>query len=188
MKNLILVVALCAPLSAGTVPRFDVPPQHGEPYWFKTYSTAPYKEIWTAELVVKNLEKEMPKIVAAIEKGGGTLTQPLWNTASSRTEKSQQMTFSVPGKKVKTLMKSLRKLAEIPEPVVRPQGAPIPIDEIRAKIKQVMKERSEHAAELARVPAAAAAQEEILEHLLLVEEVVERTDTEIRINALVRQK
>jgi len=46
----------------------------------------------------------------------------------------------------------------------------------------------EHAAELAKVPAAAAAEEEILEHLLMVEEVGARVVTEARFNLTVRQK
>jgi hypothetical protein len=188
MNISILVAALCAPISAAPAPSFDVAPQHAEPYWFKTYSTAPYKEIWTAELVVKNLEQGLPKIVAAIEKDGGALTQALAISASSKTEHSQQIVCSVPGKKAKALVESLRKLGELAVPVVRPQGAPIPIGEVRAKIALMMKEKSEHAAELTKVPAAAAAEEEILEHLLLVEEVAERTDAEIRVNLLVRQK
>jgi hypothetical protein len=188
MKKLILLVALCAPLSAATGPSFDVAPTPGEPYWFKTYSTAPYKEIWSAELVVKNLDGELPKIVAAIQKNGGSLDQPPSNSASSRTAETQQLIVSVPGKKSKGVMKALRKLGRLADPVVRPQGVPIPIAEIRAKINLIMKEKSEHAKDLAKVPSAAAAQEEILEHLLLVEEVYQRTDTEIRVNLLVKQK
>jgi hypothetical protein len=51
-----------------------------------------------------------------------------------------------------------------------------------------LKEKSEHGVDLARVPAAAAAEEEILEHLLMVEEVAQRAETEIRFNLLLRQK
>jgi hypothetical protein len=188
MKTILLIAALCSPLSAATVPSFDVAPRNGEPYWFKSYSTAPYKEIWSAELTVKNLDAGLPKIVEAIQKNGGVLDQPPSNSASSVTEHTQQLILSVPGKKSKGLVKALRKLGTMFDPTIRPQGAPIPIDEIRSKISVLMKEKSEHAADLAKVPAAAAAEEEILEHLLLVSEVAERTDTQIRVNLLVKQK
>ena len=188
MKIFILIAALCAPLSAATVPSFDVAPRSGEPYWFKTYSTAPYKEIWSAELTVKNLDAGLPKVVEAIQKSGGVLDQPPSNSASSATEHTQQLILSIPGKSSKGLVKALRKLGTMFDPMIRPQGAPIPVGEIRSKIDAIMKEKSEHAAELAKVPAAAAAEEEILEHLLLVAEVADRTDTQIRVNLLVKQK
>ena len=85
-------------------------------------------------------------------------------------------------------LKSLRALGEMADPAVRPMGVPIPIDEVRAKIAVMMKEKTDRAAELARVPAAAAAEEEILEHLLMVEELTQRSVVEVRFNLLVRQK
>lgn len=188
MKTFLIGLLLAAPASAATAPRADFIPHPGEPYWFKTYSTAPYKEIWTGELVVKDLESALPKLVAAVETGGGVLTQPLATFVSSREEHTQQLAFSTSGKHAKSLLKVLRKFGTMEPPAVRPVGLPIPLDEIRAKIKVIMKEKSDHAAELAKVPSAAAAQEEILEHLLMVEEVAERTDTDVRVNLTLRQK
>jgi hypothetical protein len=52
----------------------------------------------------------------------------------------------------------------------------------------MMKEKSEHGTDLARVPAAAAAEEEILEHLLMVEELASRVVVEVRFNLTVRLK
>jgi hypothetical protein len=185
MRRLLAAVLLCAPAAAGAL---DAAPSGGQPYWFKFYSTAPYAEIWTGELVVKDADRALPKVVEAVEKSGGKLSQPLSTFAGSAKDHQQQLTFSIPGKKTKALLKAMRKLGTLAEPAVRPMGAPIPLDEVRAKIDKMMKERTEHAAELAKVPAASAAEEEILEHLLMVEEVAQRTDTEVRFNLLVRQK
>jgi len=188
MIIILLAVLLFGPARAAVTAVDLGAPKPSEPYWFKVYSTAPYKEFWTGELTVKNLEKDLPKAVAAIEKGGGKLTQPLANFVSSTTDKSQQMTFTLSLKNAKSLLKPLRKLGALADPAVRPTGAPIPMDEIGAKIDVLLKEKTEHAAELAAVPAAAAAEEEILEHLLMVEEVARRTDTEVSFNLLVKQK
>jgi hypothetical protein len=160
----------------------------GEPYWFKTYSTAPYKESWTGELVVKDLARDLPALVEKIQAGGGALTQPLGNFVSSRSDASQQLSFSVPSKGAKPLLAAMRKLGTMADPTVRALGVPIPLAEVQAKIKVMMKEKTDHAAALAQVPAAAAAEEEILEHLLLVEDVAKRTETVVLFNLLVRQK
>jgi hypothetical protein len=160
----------------------------GNPYWFKTYSTAPYKEIWTGDLALKDFAKDLPKVVKAIEANGGVLTQPLGNLVASKKDSSQQLTFSLPRDHAAALLKSLRKLGDMPEPAVRSVGVPIPLDEVRAKIAVMMKEKSEHGADLARVPAAAAAEEEILEHLLMVEELGARVVVEARFNLTVSQK
>ena len=195
------VVALLASFAAAKprlVPAVPAPAQApapqlegahtGNPYWFKTYSTAPYKEIWTGDLVLKNFASDMPKAVKAIEANGGALTQPLGNLVASKKDSSQQLTFSLPRDNAKALLKALRRLGDMPDPAVRSMGVPIPLDEVRAKIAVMMKEKSEHGADLARVPAAAAAEEEILEHLLMVEELGARVVVEARFNLTVSQK
>ncbi|MFI5362838.1 MAG: hypothetical protein ACHQ49_12770 [Elusimicrobiota bacterium] len=163
-------------------------PGAGEPYWFKTYSTAPYAEIWTGDLALKHFARDLPKIVKAIENNGGALTQPLANFVSSQKDQTQQLSFSLPRDRAQALLKAFRTMGDMAEPAVRPMGTPIPIKEVRAKIDVMMKEKTDHGAELARVPAAAAAEEEILEHLLLVEELSSRAVSELRFNLLVRQK
>lgn len=160
----------------------------GSPYWFKTYSTAPYMEIWSGSLALKNFSRDLPKVVKAIEASGGALTQPLGNFVANTKDKTQQLAFSLPKDSAPNLLKSLRKLGDMPEPLVRATGAPIPLKEVRAKIAVMVKEKTDHAAELAKVPAAAAAEEEILEHLLMVEEVGARTVVEVRFNLTVSQK
>jgi hypothetical protein len=199
--NALLAVVLLA-VSASAAPQL-VPAQNsptpapapqlegahtGTPYWFKTYSTAPYKEIWTGDLALKNFDRDLPKAVKAIEANGGVLTQPLENFVSSQKGKTQQIVFSVPRDHAKALLKSFRALGDMPEPRTQTMGAPIPLAEVRAKIDVMMKEKSDHAADLARVPAAAAAEEEILEHLLMVEDVASHFVNEVRFDLTVRQK
>jgi len=187
MRILLIALALCAPAFAEEAVPFNASQLPG-PYWFRVYSTAPYLEIWSAEISVKDFDKDEAKIVAAVEKNGGALTAPLSAFIASRTEHSQQIVFSVPGKKTKAVIKALRKVGEMADPSITPQGSRIPLAEVRAKIDTLMKEKTQHAAELAKVPAAAAAEEEILEHLLLVEEVGKRPDVDVRLNLLVKQK
>ena len=160
----------------------------GQPYWFRIYSTSPHKEVWTGELALKDFAKGLPKSLAAIEANGGALTQPLANFVSSKKDQTQQISFSLPRKNGKALLKSFRALGDIAEPAVRPLGAPIPLEEVKAKIAVMMKEKTDHGADLARVPAAAAAEEEILEHLLMVEEVAQRAETSVRFNLTLRQR
>lgn len=182
-----LAVALLATF-ASAAPKRPSGFRAGEPYWFKTYSTAPCAEIWTGTLALKDFATGLPKVVKAIEANKGVLTQPLVNFVSSQKDRSQQIIFSLPRQNTKPLLKSFRALGDMAEPAARPVGVPVPLDEVRAKIALMMKEKTDHAAELARVPAAAASEDEILAHLLLVEELAARTVVEVRFNLLVRQK
>ena len=190
MKALALVVlaavsASAAPAKPAAAPKLEG--KHGgAPYWFKTYSTAPYKEIWTGELSLENYADGLPKAVVAISANGGVLTQSLDTFVSS--PQSHQLSFSLPRANAAALLKALRKLGDIPEPATRMMGVPIPVEEVRAKIDVMMKEKVDHAADLARVPAAAAAEEEILEHLLLVENVASRVNAEVLFNLTAKQK
>ena len=192
---LLAVSAAAHPQLEPAVPTKKAPPSPqlqgahtGNPYWFKTYSTAPYAEIWTGDLALKNFADGLPKVLKAIEANGGALTQPLGNFVSNTKDQTQQLTFSLPRDNAKALLKALRKLGDMPEPAARTMGVPIPLEEVRAKIAVMMKEKTDRAAELARVPAAAAAEEEILEHLLMVEELAERVVVDVRFNLTVRQK
>lgn len=188
MTRALLVSAAFVLLGAAAPVPSSAPPRPGEPYWFKTYSTAPYKEFWTAELTVKDFPRDLPKALGAIEKAGGKLTQPIGNFAASRKDEVQQLSFTLPLKSAKELLKPLRRLGELAEPHVRAAGAPIPLAEVKTKIDLLMKEKTAHAAELAKTPATSAAAEEILEHLLLVEEVARHTDTEVLFDLQVRRK
>jgi hypothetical protein len=155
------------------------------PYWMKTYSLAPYRETWSGELAVKKLDASLPKLVAAVEKGGGRLTQPLANFVGSPTE--QQISWTVPQKKSKALLAAVRKLGKLPDPAVRPNGAAIPLDEVREKLARLTKEKTENQVALAQTPAAAEAVDEMIEHLANVEAVGRSTDGEVLWNLTVKE-
>lgn len=162
-----------------------VPASHAKPYWLKTYSLAPYRETWSGELAVKELDAILPKVVAAIEKGGGRLTQPLANFAGADTE--QQLSLTVPLKRAKSLLAALRKLGKAADPAVRPYGAIIPFEEVREKLARLTKEKSANQAALAQTPAAAEALDEMIEHLANVEAVARSTDGEVLWNITVKE-
>lgn len=170
-------------LVVGTAAQAAAP--RAEPYWLKTYSVTPYRETWTAELSVKKLDAALPKIVAAVEKDGGRLVQPLENFVASATE--QQLSVIVPLKKSKALLKALRRLGKAADPAVRPHRAPVPLDEVREKLAALSKEKSEKWGALAQTPVAAAAVDEMIEHLTRVEAVSRATEPEALWNLTVKE-
>lgn len=176
MIKALLLFAVCA--SAAPAP-------HARPYWLKIYSLAPYRETWTGDLAVKKLDAALPKIVSAVEKEGGRLTQPLANFVGSKSE--QQLSFTVPYKKSKALLASLRKLGKAENPAVRPNGEMIPLDEVRAKLARLTSEKNEKWGALAQTPAAAEAVDEMIEHLANVEAVARATDGEVLWNITVKE-
>lgn len=176
MKAALLLLA--ASVSAAPAPR-------AKPYWLKTYSLAPYHETWSGDLAVKKLDAALPKVVAAVEKSGGRLSQPLASFAGASTE--QQLSLTIPRKKAKGLLQSLRKLGACSDPAVRPNGTPIPLDEVREKLARLTKEKTGNAVAFARVPAAAEAVDEMIEHLANVEAVARSTDGEVLWNLTVRE-
>ena len=175
-------VALSTP--AATAPGSVV--TAGAPYWLKAYSTEPYQEYWTGALTVKDLAADLPRVLKAAEKEKSPLAQDLKTFASSR--KQQQLVFLVPSARGKSLLKRLRKLGDLPEPDMRTLGSKLPLDEIRAKIDRLMKERTERNAELQRLPVALEIEEEVLERLVLVEEVAKQEGGSVHFNLLVQQR
>ncbi len=161
------------------------PAPHAKPYWLKTYSLAPYRETWNGELAVKKLDATLPKIVAAVENGGGRLTMPLAQFVGSATE--QQLSLIVPQKKSKPLLAALRKLGKAPDPAVRSSGAPIPLEEVREKLARLTKEKTASAVALGQTPAAAEIIDELIEHLANVEAVARATDGEVLWNVTVKE-
>ena len=174
LASLLLAVAAAA-----------APAPQARPYWLKTYAQSPYRETWSGELTVKTLAAAMPKVVAAVEKGGGRLTQPLTLFAGSATE--QQLSLSVPQKKAEALLKALRKLGKAADPAVRPFGPPVPLDEVREKLARLTKEKSEKWGALAQTPAAAEAVDEMIEHLTGVEAAARSTDGDVLWNITVKE-
>lgn len=158
------------------------------PYWFKNYPLSPYQETWTGEISVPDFPRDLPKVLKAIEKAGGTLTQPVENLASSKKDQIQQLIFAIPRSGAVKSLKALRKIGELPAPAVRISEGLVPLEEVKKKIDLLMKERAEHGVDLAKVPASAAASQEILEHLLLVEEVTKTAKEKVLFNLQVRTK
>jgi hypothetical protein len=186
---LCLTLSLCVPavfVSAETPPPEAFNPHSGNPYWLRIYSTAPYREFWTGELTLKRYSRSLPKVVAAIKAAHGELVAPVSEQVSSREHESQQLSFSLSKKSAERLLKRLRRLGRLPAPSVRRAGVPIPLAEVNEKIRLLTKEKSANAAALAKMPAISAATEEILDHLLMVREVAERTDAEVRFDLLVK--
>lgn len=177
-----LLLAAALPARAATAP---APVARPRPYWMKSYSLAPYRETWSGDLSVKKLDAALPKVVSAVEKNGGKLTQPLKNFAGSSTE--QQLSLTVPLKKSKGLLAALRKLGAGLDPAVRPAGAPIPLDEVREKLGKLTKERTENPVAFAQTPVAAEAVDEMIEHLANVEAVARSTDGEVLMNLTIRE-
>ncbi|MBI2385522.1 MAG: hypothetical protein HYV14_05845 [Elusimicrobia bacterium] len=180
MKTLALVFLAAAAAAAVAAP---VP--HGKPYWLKTYSQSPYRETWSGDLAVKKLDAALPKVVAAVEKSGGRLTQPLALFAGSSTE--QQLSFIVPQKSAKALLQEMRKLGKAADPAVRPHAAPVPLDEVREKLARLTRERAGSKAAFASAPATAEAVDEMIEHLTFAEAVASSTDGEVLWNLTVKE-
>ncbi|MEK7858891.1 MAG: hypothetical protein AAB320_07075 [Elusimicrobiota bacterium] len=155
--------------------------------WLRTYSLAPYKEHWALDAEVKDLSKDLPKLLKAFAKAGAVLTQPLEQFPASKTEGSQQLSFHTSALGGQAALKALQKIAKAAPPRVRYTAEPVPLAEVKDKISKLMVERKEHGAALAKTPATSALAEEMLEHLLTVESVRERTDNEVLINVTVRQ-
>lgn len=189
MKALLLLAALAAaqpPVAPTTpAPALDFLPARKEPNWLKAYPVTPFREFWTGNLDVKSLDKAVTEIVKAAEKAGASLTQPLNAYVSS--EKSKQLSLSIPRKKAPAFLKTLRKLGALPDPQVQ-AGLPRPDEkELRAKIDRLIKERVEKKAHLAQVPASAEAADEILEQLLNAEALLKRTQDAVLLNLTVRE-
>ncbi|MDP3542492.1 MAG: hypothetical protein Q8T11_08500 [Elusimicrobiota bacterium] len=161
------------------------PAPHAKPYWLKTYSQTPYRETWRGELTVKKLDEALPKVVAAVEGGGGRLVQPLENFVRSASE--QQLSLVVPLKNSKALLKALRKLGQSADPSVRPYAPPVPLDEVREKLSALKKEKEEKWGALAQTPVAAAAVDELIEHLTAVEAAARSVEPEVLWNLTVKE-
>lgn len=189
MNALLLLASLAAaqpPVApATTAPSQDFLPARREPNWLKPYPVTPFREFWTGSLEVKSLDKAVKELVAAAEKAGASLTQPLNAYISS--EKTKQLSLSVPQKKAPELLKTLRKLGVMADPQVQ-AGLPRPDEkELRGKIDRLIKERVEKKSALAQVPATAEASEELLEQLLNAEALLKRTQDSVLLNLTVRE-
>lgn len=154
--------------------------------WLKTYALQPYREIWSGPIEVKKLDAALPKLVAAVEKGGGKLTQPLANFPGTPDE--QQISILVPLPAAKPLLKELRKLGKVEDPLVRRMRDPTPLPEVREKLGSLLKERAEQSLPFTQMPASAALVDALIEHLSAVIAVETSGGTEVLWNIVVREK
>jgi len=156
------------------------------PYWLKIYSLIPYSEEWTPNLKVKNLQKDLPRILKVFEKNGGALTVPLQNSAAGA--KSQQLSYKLSDKAGREALAGLKKFSSFNEPRVRLAAESTPLAEVKAKIEKLMPERAAHAKELAGMPAISGIADELLEHLLLVESIAKKKEMQVLLNITVEEK
>lgn len=177
MTALALLVALTA--AAAPAPR-------AKPYWIKNYPMTAYRETWTSELAVKKADDAMPKVVAAVEKEGGRLTQPLSNFVASAD--ARQIMFVVPLAKAKGALAAFKKLGKTTEPSVRPQGTPVDAKELRGKLEKLAKEKEDNPVAFAQVPLTTEVVDELLEHLKNAEAVERTAPSEVLWNLTVRDK
>ena len=157
------------------------------PYWLQSYAPPAYHEILNAELEVKSLDA-VEKIVAAIQKNGGKLTQPLAVFARSDKYGEQQLSFELERAKAPALLKALRKVGRLSEPVSRPAGEIVPLDEVRRKLARLSREKAEKGALLAQLPATAEAVDELIASLSTVEAEVQTAEGRELWNVTVRAR
>lgn len=157
-------------------------------YWLKTYSLSPFKEHWTVTVAVKDLGRDLPRIRDEFSKVKAQLRQSFENYATSKAERSQQLSYRLSGPAAKTILKKLKKMGAVDQALVRPELDLPPLDEVKAKIGKLIAVKKNHAALLKRMPDVAAIVDEILEHLLFVEHLQEDDGSAVLLNITVRQK
>lgn len=155
--------------------------------WLKVYVLQPYGEFWSLSVELKNMEKDLPRLRQALEKAGGALTVPIQNLAASPESRQLQMSWRLPKKGGKGLLKAIRRFAKAADPVVRPPFEPIPLPEVRAKLDALSAERERNREAFGRMPAALGLVEETLDHLRLAHDVGEKARELILLNVAVRE-
>lgn len=140
--------------------------------WLRVYSTAPYQEVWSMRLEVRSMEKDLQKVIDALEKSGAKSSVPLENSAYSKTTGTLQLSYRATVAQAQAVVKTLRKTGKLDAPIVR-GGDKIPLDEIKTKISQLGRDKDAHAAELAKMPAVHALVETVLAHLVTAKQAAE---------------
>lgn len=145
--------------------------------WLKTYNLSPYRQIWSTRIVVKDVQKQVPLLVAAAEKEGGKLVVPLSNLAGGPT--AQQLSFSISKKGAARAAKAFKKLGKAEQPRVNVFPEAVPLDEVRAKRLALEFEQASHASVLAGMPSINEATAELIERLKQVEASASRPESEV---------
>lgn len=187
------LLALCG--AAAAAPSGSKPPDLNDKLlftpsptpWLKIYVLQPYREFWSLSVELKDMEKDLPRLQREVEKVGGALTVPIQNLAASPQSRHMQMSWRLPHKSGKPLLKALRKFATVPDPLVRPPAEPIPLSEVQAKLARLSAEREAAREALKTLPAVLGLVEEMLEHLKLAQSVGEKAQDLILVNMTVRE-
>lgn len=172
------MIALLVLLAAGALAQ-------PAPNWLKTYTTVPYKQVWYTELTVTSLERDLPKAIAALEKNGGKQTQPLAAFAGGGS--AQQMSWTISKAGAARALKALKKAGKAGEPRVSLPQEVVPLDEVKAKLAALEKERA-LSEKWAALPVSTEAVDELIARLRLVKEAQTRTDSEVLWNITVQEK
>lgn len=139
-------------------------------------------------LEVKNLEKDLPKVLERFSKEGAALTHTLDTFAASKKEKSQQLSYRLSLASAKGLVKKLRRLGTSADPAVRVEPGQAPPAEIAEKVGKLMAVKKDRAALLEKMPDVSSLVDEMLERLLLVEHNSKDSPSSVLLNITVRQK
>jgi hypothetical protein len=154
--------------------------------WLKAYPLQPYREIWSGALEVKKLDAALPKVVAAVEKSGGRLSQPMANFPGTPDE--QQVMLVVPLANAKALLKELRKIGKHEDPLVRRMRDPTPLPEVREKLARLLAERADANFVFGKIPATAELVDALIAHLSAVVAIENSGGAEVLWNITVRER
>lgn len=185
MRAWLLAGALCAWARAGAVNGLPAPagPQGR---WLKSYSESPVKEIWSSELTVRSMAKDLPRVVAALERAGGALTQPL--SAFPSTPQDQQISVRLSRAGAARASKELARLGALGQARKAVPPALTPLGEVRQKLSLLEGESAAHRRELSGMPVISDLVDEELAYLRRVEAACSSKDGEVLWNLSVLQR
>ncbi|MBI4376590.1 MAG: hypothetical protein HY549_09100 [Elusimicrobia bacterium] len=189
MNLLLPVIFLLLPCRAGEAPD-DVKQDvrlisHVSPYWLRTYSLSPYEEHWSLSIKVRDIKRDLPKILNEFERTKAQLAIPLENLAAS--SKTQQLSYRIGLVLADQVVKKLKKIGQLSEPRVRRIGEQASSEEIKDKINRLISEKTAHGKQLANMPNVSAVIDELLEHLLVVEAITDRRSQQLLFNLSVEE-
>lgn len=156
--------------------------------WIKTYSLSPYNEMWNLSVTVKNLDKDLPKIIKVLEAQGAVANIPIGQSVGSSTDKSQQLSYKLSEKAAKGALIKLKKFDPKVSPRMTHNGELVDLAEVGEKLDKLTTERNLHRAELQAMPGIAAMADEMIQHLATVKKVRETVETQVLLNMTVREK
>jgi hypothetical protein len=156
--------------------------------WTRLYSLAPYREVWTLTVDVKQYDKGLPDVLKIFDDANVKLTIPLTEFPHGAEAKSQQLSYKLTEKIGRGLLKKLQKIGAVTGPKITHAGEPVNLAEVSDKLAKLTADKSAHSTELAQMPSVSAMVDEMIQHLSAVKQVRESVDTEVLLNMTVREK